>query len=76
MQGRQRCDGELCGGAESSVWIPFCRGITSSRNPPAKQEGPQGYRTWENQKTKATAAANRLRIDTFHAAGDEGNREK
>jgi len=75
-QGRKRCDGEFCGAVESSVRIPFCRGLTSSRNPPAKQEGPEGCRTWENQNAKANAAANRLRIDTIHAAGDECNREK
>jgi hypothetical protein len=74
-QGRKRRDGELYGGAESSVRIPLFRGFASSSNPAAKQEGPEGCCTRENQNAKANAAANCLRIDTFHASCDEGNRE-
>jgi hypothetical protein len=75
MQGRKKCDGEFCGGAESSVRIPFFWRLGSSRNPPAKQEGPESCGTRENQNAKASAAANCLRIDTFHAGCDESNRE-
>jgi hypothetical protein len=74
-QGRKKCDGEFCGGAESSVRIPFFWRLGSSRNPPAKQEGPEGCCTRENQNAKSSAAANCLRIDTFHAGYDESNRE-
>ena len=69
--GLQRRDGEFCGGAESSVWIPLFRGLANARNPPAKQEGPEGCCTRENQNAKSSAAANCLRIDTFHADYDE-----
>jgi len=57
------------------VRIPFFRGLGSSSNPAAKQEGPEGRCTRENQNAKSSAAANCLRIDTFHAGYDESNRE-
>lgn len=55
--------------------IPLFRGLASSGNPTAKEEGPEGCCTRENQNAKSSAAANCLRIDTFNAGYDESNRE-
>src|SRR5258706_13907031 len=73
-QGRKKCDGEFCGGAESSVRIPLFRGLASSRNPPANHQGPESSSTRETQKAKSGAAAHSLRIGQFHAVADEATR--
>jgi hypothetical protein len=54
----------------------FLPGADQFEKSTGEVEGPEGCCTWENQNAKANAAANRLRIDTFHAGRDEGNREK
>src|SRR5882757_9508192 len=74
-QGRKKCDGEFCGRAESSVRLPLFRGLASSRNPPAKQQGPEGRGSRESRNGKANAAADCLAIDGFHSVSAQGNRK-
>src|SRR5713101_8241073 len=73
------CDGS-CGGAESSVRIPLFRRFILSCNPSAKQQRPEGDRSWENEQTKCRAAASGLGIDALHSdryvCDGKGNTEK
>src|SRR6266481_1061180 len=77
---REICGDGSCGGAESSVRIPFFRRFILSCNPSAKQQRPESDRSWKNEQTKCCATAIGLGIDALdsdrHERESKHNSEK
>src|SRR5215471_7648824 len=59
------------GAAESSVWIPFCRGLPRGVKPALQKQRPQSCDARKNQQAKTNSRALRLRVNLLDATKDE-----